>query len=63
MKKHVVKLSYALAFAIYKSQAQILSVCLEFFQTASTDILKAGSYIINVFALEETFIRFFKLEL
>lgn len=50
-------------FVIHKKPVQIFSVCLEYFQTANTDSLKACCHTINVFALEEISFRFFELEL
>lgn len=50
-------------FVSHKKPVQIFSVCLEYFQTANTDSLKACCHTINVFALEEISFRFFELEL
>ena len=50
-------------FLIHKKTVQIFSVCLESFQTANIASLQTGCPIINVFALEETFLRVFKLGL
>lgn len=45
-----------------KRLLQIFSVCADALKKANTAQLKSGFCIVNVFALEGTFFRFFKLE-
>jgi hypothetical protein len=56
------KKSYVLVFATYKKTGSDI-FCLVYFKTTNFSSLKVGCHKINVFALDETSFRFFKLEL